>query len=188
MKTCTYISGPSCVGKSTVALAVSRSVSGIAHVRGDDYWRTYPGLSFEERVSETNRDIVAALRNSDSSDVLCEWVPCRGPFVAQLYDTCVSLERQFLHVVLTAPLSVLRNRKRERDRDDEAGAEVVPVPDQQNAYRCLVCDTEKEGITRIADEISKWILSNQELKHPSSKPRRYETSHRHPVSSRLGVF
>jgi hypothetical protein len=58
----------------------------------------------------------------------------------------------------------LRNRKRERDADEGVGAEVVPVRDQQNAYRCLVCDTEKEEITRIADEISKWILSNQELK------------------------
>lgn len=161
VKTCTYISGRPCVGKSTVALDVCRLVPGIAHVRGDDYWKTYPDLSFEERVSKTNQDIVAALRNSDSSDVLCEWVPCRGAFVAQLRDTCVSLDRQFLHVILTAPELVLRNRKWKRDGDEDIGPELAAVPDEQQVNACWVFDTEQVETPRIAGEISKWILSNQ---------------------------
>jgi len=145
-------------------MAVQRSIPEIEHVRGDEYWTMYPDLAFEERVSKVNQGILASLRDSDSSHVICEWVPCRGPFVTQLYDMCVSLDRQFFHVILTAPVPVLRSRKRERDGDEDIGPEVVTVPDKQKAYRCLVFDTEQEETSRIASEIRKWILSNQELK------------------------
>lgn len=145
-------------------MAVQRSVLGTEHVRGDDYWTIYPDLPFEERVAKVNQAILAALRDSSSSDVLCEWVPCRGPFVAQLYDMCVLLDRQFLHVILTAPVHVLRSRKRERDGDEDIGLEVATVPDEQKVYGCLVFDTEQEETSCIAGKISRWILSNQEFK------------------------
>ncbi len=145
-------------------MAIQRSVLGTEHIRGDDCWMIYPDLPFEERVAKVNQDILASVRDSVSSDVLCEWVPCQGPFVAQLYDMCVSLDRQFLHVILTAPVSVLRSRKRERDGDEDIGPEVATAPDEQKVYGCLVFDTEQEKTSRIAGEISRWILSNQELK------------------------
>jgi hypothetical protein len=161
MKTCTYISGPPCVGKSTVTMAVQHSVPGIQLVRGDDYWTKFSVLPFEERVAKVNQSILAALRDSASSDVLCEWVPCRGPFVAQLHDICASLNRRFLHVALTAPVPVLKGRKRTRDGDEDVGPDVAPPPREQRGYETLVFDTEKEKISRIADEISDWILSDR---------------------------
>ena len=161
MKTCTYISGSPCVGKSTVAMAVQRSIPGIEHIRGDKYWTMYPDSKFEERVAKVNQDILAALRESGSHDVLCEWVPCRKHFAAQLHKTCAALNRRFLHVILTAPASLLRSRKRERDGDEDIGPEIATVPDEQNLYECRVFDTAQEETSRIAGEISKWILSNQ---------------------------
>jgi hypothetical protein len=163
MKTCIYISGPCCVGKSTVASAVGDSLPGISFIRGDDYWRTHPDLQFEERVLKTNQDILAAVENSDASDLLCEWVPTRGPFVVQLFDLCVSVRRQFLHVGLIAPRSVLQSRKKERDGVEDAIGP-VPIPDQQTRYDCMVFDTETEKAVSIVDAVSKWILSNRELK------------------------
>lgn len=145
-------------------MAVQRAVSGIQHVRGDDCWTMYPALPFEERVAKVNQYILAALGDSASSDVLCEWVPCRGPFVAQLYDICVSLNRQFLHVILTAPVPVLRSRKRKRDGDEDVGPYVATAPNERKVYETLVFDTEQEKTSRIEDEVSDWILSNQELK------------------------
>jgi hypothetical protein len=164
MKTCTYISGSCCVGKSTVASAVGDSLSSISFIRGDDYWRTYPDLQFEERVLKTNQDILAALQNSDASDLLCEWVPSRGPFVAQLFELCVSARRQFLHVGLTAPISVLQSRKREHDGVEDTAPGAVSVPEQQTLYDCMVFDTETEKTVSIADAVSKWILYNKQLK------------------------
>ena len=164
MITCTYISGPCCVGKSTVASAVSDSFSSISFIRGDDYWRTYTGLQFEERALKTNQQILATLQDSHASDLLCEWVPSRGPFVAQLFELCVSARRQFLHVGLTAPIAVLQLRMRERDGVEDPVVRAVSAPEQQTRYDCMVFDTEKETTASIADEVSKWILSNKELK------------------------
>ena len=84
--------------------------------------------------------------------------------MAQLYDTCVSVDRQFLHIILTAPAPVLRKRKQERDGDEDIGSEVATLPDEQKVYICLVFDTEEEETSRVAGEISRWILSNKELK------------------------
>ena len=142
-----------------MAAAVSRSASAVAYIHGDEYWSTYPGRSFAERVSKTNQDVLAALRDSASSNVICEWVPCRGVFVEELYDICITQKRLLLHVILTAPISVLRSRKRRRDGDEDIGPEVVPDTNKQNPYSCLIFDTTKKATSFIADEIAQWILS-----------------------------
>ena len=167
MGTCVYISGPPCVGKSTVAMAVRSSIPEIETVHGDDYWIKCPGLPFWDRVAKVNQDILGALNASTSFNALCEWVPCRGPFVEQLLDTCRSLDRRFLHVILTAPMPVLRNRKRERDGDEDMGPEVASTPDERRTYECLVFDTTQVETSRIAGEVSEWIQS----KGPQKKPR-----------------
>ncbi len=164
MTTCTYISGRHRVGKSTVAMAVGGSQSGLSVIRGDDYWKTYSDdLTFEDRLSKTNQDILAAVRDSDASDILCEWVPCRSPFVAELYDLCVSTGRRFLHAGLTVPISVLQARRKELDGDDTPLVDPVPVPEQDVPYDCMVFDTAAEDAAGIAAVITKWILSNQAM-------------------------
>jgi len=145
-------------------MAIQRSVPGIDYVRGDDYWTKYPDLPFGARVAKVNQHILASLRDSTSADVLCEWVPCQGSFVADLYDICLLLDRRFFHVILTAPMLALRSRKRERDGNEDLYPEVAAVTDYQRKRGCLLFDTEQEDISRIADEISKRILTNHELR------------------------
>ena len=164
MKTCTYISGPPCAGKSTAATGIQQSVPEIQHVRGDDCWTMYPDLAFDERVAKVNQYILASVRNSASADVICEWVPCQGLFVAQLHNICVSTGRQFLQVILTAPAPVLKRRKQERDGDEDIGPEVVTVPEQQKAFEWRIFDTDREEASDIVGEICGWILRNQERK------------------------
>ncbi len=158
IKTCIYISGPPCVGKSTVARGIQRFVPKIQHVRGDDYWTMYPDLLFGERVAKVNQHVLTSVRDTASADVLCEWVPCRGLFVVQLYNICVSAGRQFYHVILTAPVSVLKRRKMERDGDEDIGPEVVTAPEQEKAYEWQVFDTDREERSAIVGEICRWVL------------------------------
>jgi len=165
MRTCTYISGRHRAGKRTVATAVRASLPAVSFISGCECWNRYSDdLSFEERLSRTNQDILAALRDSDASDILCEWVPCKSPFVTQMYELATSTNRKFLHAGLTAPASVLQARREELDGDDTPLVDPVPIPDQQVEYDCMVFDTAAEEAACIADVISKWILSNQELK------------------------
>lgn len=158
MKTCAYISGSPCVGKSTVAAAIQNAIPGIEYIRGDVFWREHSDLPFEERVAAVNRSLLAALQISHSSHILCEWPPVRGLFLSQLYDLCTSQDRRFLHVVLSAPVSVLRMRKRERDGDEDIGFEMAAILDEPKAYKRLIFDTTKDSPSCIADEIAKWIL------------------------------
>lgn len=161
MKTCAYISGLPCAGKSTVAGMIRRLVPGIAYLQGDDEWRKHFNLPFEERVAAVNQSLLTSLRAAAARHVLCEWVPSRGLFLHQLYDACLSRERRFLHAVLTAPASILRTRKRERDGDEDIGPEIEVILDDRPAYDRLVFASEKIESSRIAEEIARWILSNQ---------------------------
>jgi hypothetical protein len=162
MKTCTYISGRYCVGKFTVATAIMGSLPEVSFISGREYWERYSDdLAFEDRLSKTNQDILDALQDANSSDILCEWVPCRSPFVAQMYDLCASTGRQFLHAGLVAPGPVLQARRKEREGDDKPVGP-VPVPDPQDEYDCMVFDTGVERAATIADGIVKRIVSNQE--------------------------
>ena len=158
MRTLTYISGPPCAGKSTVATSVGLSIPTIEHIRGDRFWLMYPDLPFEERVSVVNRQILMALEGSDSQNILCEWVPCRGAFVRELKDICISLDRCLLHVALTAPLDVLKRRKKERDGDEDVDPELLPDRRDPNEY--LAFDTDEEDTIVIAAKISDWILAD----------------------------
>lgn len=162
MKTCTYISGPPCVGKSTVAKAVLQSIPEIEYIRGDDYWIKHPGIPFMERAALVNQSILASLRVSSSQHVLCEWVPSQGEFLTQLHDMCISADRRFLHVILTAPLSILRMRKRERDGDEDLGPGIATIADEPKEYESRIFSTDQEKPSRIAEEIVKWIRDNSQ--------------------------
>lgn len=156
MRTLTYISGPPCSGKSTVAASVGLSIPTIELIRGDRFWLMYPDLPFEERVSVVNRHILMALEGSDSQNVLCEWVPRRGAFVRELKDICISRDRHLLHVALTTPLDVLKRRRMERDGDEDINPELQP--DRQDPHGYLAFDTDEEDASVIAVRISDWIL------------------------------
>jgi len=162
MKTFTYISGHYCVGKLTVATAVMGSLPGVSFISGREYWNRYSDdLSFEDRLASANQDVQKAVRDSDSSDILCEWVPCRSGFVDKLYDPCASAGRRFLHVHLMAAGSVLQARRKERGVEEELDDDPGPGPDPQEKHDCMVFDTGVEQATNIADAIVKWIQSNQ---------------------------
>jgi hypothetical protein len=162
MKTYTYISGRHRVGKLTVATAVRGSLPGVSLISGREYWERYADdMPFEERLSKTNQDVQKAAQDSDSSDILCEWVPCRSGFVDKMYDPCASVGRPFLHVHLMAYGSVLQARRKEVGVEEELGDDPGPRPDPQEKYDCMVFDTGVEQAANIADAIVKWILSNQ---------------------------
>lgn len=162
MGTLVYLSGPPCSGKSAVANNVQMSVREIQYVRGDDYWNMSPDLSFEERVTTTNKRILAAVRNSKAQDIVCEWVPWHGQFVNNLYEISVTAKRQFLHIVLMAPLVVLKRRKLERDGDEEIGTEVATGPLRHETYKQLIFDTNRVEVAGIADQVSDWIQLQNE--------------------------
>jgi hypothetical protein len=167
MKTCTYISGPPCVGKTTVAKAVALAVGGLLEIRGDSFWVTYPHLPFKERVASANADILAALRNADEADVLCEWVPWSGTFVSDLRAMCAAQERRLLHVILTAPPAVLRHRKLDRDGDEEAGVEALPVLDRLAGHGQMLFDTDGAEPDQMAADIADWIRFSRQLQADS---------------------
>ncbi len=162
MGTLAYISGPPCSGKSAVAKGVQMSVRGIQYVRGDDYWSMCPDLSFEESVATTNKRILAAVRNSGAQDILCEWVPWQGRFVNDLHEMSVTTDRQFLQVVLMAPLVVLKRRKLERDGDEEIGPEFTVDAFQHELYRQLFFDTKQVEVAIIVDQVTDWIQLQNE--------------------------
>ena len=162
MKTCTYISGRHRAGKLTVATAVRASLPEMSFISGREHWNRYSDdLSFEDRLSKTNQDVQKAVQESDSSDILCEWVPCRSGFVDKLYDPCTSVGRRFLHVHLMASGSVLQARRKEVGVEEELGDDPGPRPDPQEKYDCMVFDTGVEPAAHITDGIVKWILSNK---------------------------
>lgn len=162
MRTLAYLSGPPCSGKSAVAKGVQMSVRGIQYVRGDDYWNMYPDLSFEERVAATNRHILSAVRNSRAQDIVCEWVPWQGRFVNDLHEISVTTMRQFLQVVLMAPLAVLKRRKLERDGDEEIGPEFIVGPLRHEMYTQLLFDTNRVEVAIVADQVFNWIQLQNE--------------------------
>ena len=156
MRTSIYISGPPCSGKSTVALAIRQVNSVIEHIQGDDWWNSYPELPFPDRVAITNRHILHALNQSTSNSIMCEWVPC-GSFVSDMYETSVRGNRRFLHVILTAPHSVLKQRKLLRDGDQDLGpataeAEIADIP-----YSVMRFCTDSCHISTIVDDICEWL-------------------------------
>lgn len=161
METCTYISGPPCAGKSTVARQLLESIQGLTHLPGDPYWVRHSDLDFGDRAAAVEQCLLAALRDSGAGDILCEWVPCRGPFVAQLHHQCASAGGRFYHVILTAPLPVLKRRKLARDGNDDLGPAVGADPEPQRAYPCQVFDTTLEGATDIAGKVGRQILANR---------------------------
>ena len=105
-----------------------------------------------------NRYLLEAVLEVESDDVLCEWVPSRGAFVSQLSRTCDSLDRRFLHIILTAPISVLEARKQERDGDTDLGPGVNEEPDQESRYECYLFDTDQMETCVITEKICGWIL------------------------------
>jgi len=143
-------------------MSVQRSLCEIQYVRGDDCWNRYSGLSFDERLVRTNQCILASTRSSVAQDILCEWVPCQGQFVNDLYEISVATGRRFLQVVLTAPVAVLKRRKLERDGDEDIGPEVAGSPPKDKMYQCLLFDTNQVAIPVIADHVSSWIQLQQE--------------------------
>lgn len=156
MRTLTYLCGPSCAGKSSVADGVERSLS-VHRICGDDYWNMYPSLPFGERVERTNQHVLAAVRGSDAPDVLCEWVPCGKVFADDLFAIAEAAGRRFLQVVVTAPIDVLKRRKLERDGDDELGPVAEVSSEEHSLYKRLVFDTSQVAIPAIVYAVADWI-------------------------------
>jgi len=157
VRTCTYISGPPCAGKSTVAGHVLRQLPGLQHLVGDRFWVARPDLPFPERVDFVNRSLLDALRDASGSDVLCEWVPCTGEFVAAFHQVCVDAARCLIHVIVTAPEAVRRERKLRRDGDVDLGPPVSPEPPTDAPCECVTVDTVAVDPVDISSDVCSRI-------------------------------
>lgn len=158
MRTCIYISGPPCSGKSTVAVAIQQIYPTIEYIRGDDFWNIYPELPFPDRVAITNKHILDSLDKSTSDSTMCEWVPC-GSFASDVYEVCLSGNRRFLHVILTAPQSVLKQRKLIRDGDQGLGPPIKEINTVDVPYSVMKFSTVSCQVSTIVDSICEWLNS-----------------------------
>ncbi len=159
LKSCIYISGPPCAGKSTVARRILQNFPGIEHISGDEEWLEYPHLPFDNRVTTVNQALLDTLLRCPLTDVLLEWVPWQGLFLRKLLKICRSTDRRFLHIVLTAPVTVLKKRKRLRDQDDDLGTDVLIDHVFLEGHESLVFDTDAEDVSVISGVISKRMSS-----------------------------
>ena len=75
MQSLTYISGPSCSGKSVACESLLGAFPVLLHVAGDKYWIRNEGIYFMERVARTNETIVQDLSAMMQDHILLEWVP-----------------------------------------------------------------------------------------------------------------
>ncbi len=156
MSVCIYISGPPCSGKSTVSRAIKRLNRAIEHINGDDWWNLYPELPFQDRLAITNRHLLDALRRSTSDVIICEWVPC-GSFASEMYEVSLQAGCRFLHVILTAEESVLKQRKRRRDGNEDLGPATQDVAKADVPYTVMRFRTDTGHITAIVDDICEWL-------------------------------
>lgn len=114
---------------------------------GDTYWIPNNQYDFKARVQKTNKDILSSIKNVTSKSILLEWVPCDGPFVDGLKDICKANHYEFRHIIVYAPMEVLKHRKLNRDGNMELGPlELERLKNLENVSRF---DTSKESVDSI---------------------------------------
>jgi len=141
MRLLIYISGPSCVGKTTLAKQLLAARPGFVHVSGNKYWVATKCSDFGQKVLRTNRKIVRAVRGMVRDRLLLDWVPHGGEFRAALAAACSARRRRFVQIALTATDKVLQARKFKRDRSRDTHRHptsgLAGIPD------CTVIDTTR---------------------------------------------
>jgi len=120
-KSLLYVSGPPCAGKSSVSKALVALDIDLDYIYGDDAWSQYPDMDFNDRLAQTNEDLLRRLKSLSSPPLLLEWVPSYGSFVDQMKMICHERDIDFHHMVLTAPRPVLEARKMKRDNNKDLG-------------------------------------------------------------------
>ncbi len=121
MKSLLYISGPPCSGKSQLCNLILENDPEYKFYKGDDYWNKFPDVSFSERSALTKEGILTSVEDSNDEKILLEWVPFTGSFLEKLKSICDKQNRKFTHIILYAPIEVLKARKMKRDGNDEIG-------------------------------------------------------------------
>jgi hypothetical protein len=151
----TYISGPPCSGKSVVCQSFLEDFPELVCISGDTYWMQNDGMSFRERVLQTNELILQDLRKRTEGRLLLEWVPATGSFRESLQGICASQGRSFHQIILYADADELKKRKRARDGDEDI---VEPAPEEfATLEEALVVDTTGLSKSDLGETCVKWL-------------------------------
>lgn len=154
MRNFIYISGPPCAGKSSVTNKLNERNINYKMILGDNFWIKHSLLDFKNRVEVTNREILSSVEEIKDSTLL-EWVPSYGSFVEELKRIVKSKSFNFVHILVYAPVEILKERKYIRDGDMDLG------PIDLDAYIALedvhLFDSSKMTITEIARACYKLI-------------------------------
>ena len=140
-----YVSGPPCAGKSTFSREVVKEVKKNEYIIGDDYWMQNDQYDFNTRSKKTNQDIISSVNSISSNSIILEWVPCYGPFVDCLKDICKKKGYEFIHIIVYAPVEVLKERKLNRDGNMDLGP--LKIEKYQNLNNVILIDTSLEPLS-----------------------------------------
>jgi hypothetical protein len=155
MKLFLYVCGPSCSGKSCFAKELITLFPTMCHVKGDDYWARFGGLSFGEHVQHTASDLLDAVDHCDQTSILCEWVPWLGAFPEELKQVAGSKGYRYYQIVLHAPIPVLLERKQRRDGNFDLGCDSFVDAAVVRASTPYVYDTSVCASRTLAEEFGE---------------------------------